>query len=64
METIYHNKATECPPGKHEIIPLVDNEGNVGIVCQRCGKRTYEQKYVPTSDYSRPLSINESGVLV
>lgn len=64
MQTIYHNKSSECPPGTHDIIPLMDNDEVVGIVCQRCGKRTHEHKYTPTSDYDRPICVNEEGVLV
>lgn len=63
MQTIYHNKANECPPDQHDLIPLMDNDQVVGIVCQRCGKRTFEQKYKPSSCFDRPLVVNELGTL-
>lgn len=64
METVYHNEANECPPGKHDFVPLVDNKANVGIVCQRCGKRIYERKFTPAHSFDKPLAVTESGGLV
>ena len=63
METIYHSKANECPPGKHDLVPLMDNHDVVGVVCQRCGKKTYEMKGEPTGWRRTPV-INENGELV
>ena len=56
METIYHSRSTECPPGKCDIIPLLDGNEVVGICCQRCGKRVYEQK-------KSTMFVSESGQL-
>lgn len=63
METIYHSKATECPAGMHDLVPLMDNSEVVGVVCQRCGKKTYEMKG-EAAGWRRTFVINENGELV
>lgn len=44
IETVYHGKDYECPPGLHDDVPIVRDNHVVGMVCLLCGRSVYEDR--------------------
>lgn len=46
IDNVYHRKDGECPPALHDLLPIIEHDRTVGVVCIICGKSVREDRSV------------------